>query len=77
MTQVNAVIERDTQGVTSATESRVMNILLDCPWCDDGVDFAVDLAGEELICTACNTHLALAPDPVTTFELLYGPQQAA
>lgn len=54
-----------------------MNILLDCPWCEDEVSFAVDLSDEELVCTACNTHMALAPDPATTFELLYGPQQAA
>jgi DNA-binding helix-hairpin-helix protein with protein kinase domain len=54
-----------------------MNILLDCPWCEDEVDFAVDVTDEELVCSACNTHMAFAPDPATTFELLYGPKQAA
>ena len=54
-----------------------MNISLDCPWCEDVVDFAVDLTDDELVCTACNTQMAFAPDPATTFELLYGTQRAA
>jgi hypothetical protein len=54
-----------------------MDIQLDCPSCYDEVTFSVDLAEEELVCTACNTRMDLAPDPITTFELLYGAQRAA
>jgi hypothetical protein len=54
-----------------------MTVLLDCPLCEDEVAFAVDPADDELICTACNTRMDLAPDPVATFELLYGTQRAA
>lgn len=54
-----------------------MTVLLDCPWCEDEVAFSVDLAEEELVCTACSTRMDLAPDPITTFELLYGAQRAA
>jgi hypothetical protein len=54
-----------------------MTVLLECPWCEDETTFSVDLAEEELVCTACNTRMDLAPDPVTTFELLYGTQRAA
>ncbi len=48
-----------------------MNILLDCTWCQDEVVFTVDEADDELVCSACNTRTAFAPDPVTTFSLLY------
>jgi acetyl-CoA carboxylase beta subunit len=68
---------RDTLGVTAATHHPRMNVLLDCPWCEDEVAFSVDLTDDELVCTACNTRMDLAPDPTTTFELLYGPQRAA
>jgi len=54
-----------------------MNILLDCAWCGDEVVFSVDEIDDELVCGACNTHMAFAPDPTTTFALLYGPAQAA
>jgi hypothetical protein len=54
-----------------------MNLLLECPWCEDEVAFSVELADDELVCTACNTRMDLAPDPVTTFELLYGGAQRA
>jgi hypothetical protein len=54
-----------------------MNIQLDCPWCEDQVDFTVDLADEVLACTACNTRMDFAPDPATTFALLYEAAQAA
>ena len=54
-----------------------MNIQLDCPWCEELVDFTVDLADDELTCTACNTRMALAPDPAITFALLYETAQAA
>ena len=56
---------------------RVMNILLDCAWCGDEVVFSVDEADDELVCSACNTHMAFAPDPTTTFALLYETAQAA
>ncbi len=54
-----------------------MNILLDCAWCEDEVVFSVDEADDELVCSACNTHMAFAPDPVATFALLYEGAQAA
>ena len=54
-----------------------MNILLDCAWCGDEVVFSVDVTDDELVCSACNTHMAFAPDPTTTFALLYEPAQAA
>ena len=54
-----------------------MNILLDCAWCGDEVVFSVDEADDELVCSACNTRTAFAPDPITTYELLYEPARAA
>lgn len=48
-----------------------MNVLLTCPWCEDEVAFAVDETADELVCTACDTRMAFAPDPVATFSLLY------
>jgi hypothetical protein len=54
-----------------------MNILLDCAWCEDEVVFTVDETDDELVCTACNTHMAFAPDPATTFRLLYEPAAIA
>ena len=54
-----------------------MNILLDCSWCGDEVVFEVDVAADELTCSACNTRMAFAPDPATTFSLLYEPARAA
>lgn len=48
-----------------------MTVLLDCPWCKDEVAFTVDAAHDELVCSACDIHLAFAPDPATTYELLY------
>jgi DNA-directed RNA polymerase subunit RPC12/RpoP len=54
-----------------------MDILLDCAWCSDEVVFSVDEADDELVCTACNTHMAFAPDPSTTFALLYETARAA
>jgi len=55
---------------------RGMNILLDCTWCGDEVAFTVDEADDELVCPACNTRTAFAPDPSTTFALLYEPAAA-
>jgi DNA-directed RNA polymerase subunit RPC12/RpoP len=54
-----------------------MNILLDCAWCGEEVVFSVDAADDELVCSACNTRTAFAPDPAATFALLYEPAQAA
>jgi len=56
---------------------RHMNILLDCAWCGDEVVFSVNETDDELVCSACNTHMAFAPDPLTTFALLYDRPQAA
>ena len=54
-----------------------MNILLDCAWCGDEVVFSVNEADDELVCSACNIHMAFAPDPSATFALLYETAQAA
>jgi len=54
-----------------------MNILLDCAWCGEEVVFSVDVADDELVCSACNTRTAFAPDPAATFALLYEPAHAA
>lgn len=70
-------IDRDTLLSRSASIVRVMNILLDCAWCGDGVVFSVDESDDELTCSACNTRVAFAPDPTTTFALLYEPARAA
>jgi DNA-directed RNA polymerase subunit RPC12/RpoP len=51
--------------------------LLDCAWCGDEVMFEVDEADDELVCRTCNTRTLFAPDPATTFALLYEPAQAA
>lgn len=56
---------------------RVMNILLDCAWCGDEVVFTVDEAADDLVCSACNTRTAFAPDPAATYALLYESAQAA
>jgi len=53
-----------------------MNILLDCASCGDEVVFTIHAADDELECSACNTRMAFAPDPVTTYELLYQPLAA-
>ena len=54
-----------------------MNILLDCAWCGDEVVFTVNETDDELACSACNTRMDFAPDPATTFGLLYETTQAA
>ncbi|MGH2429811.1 MAG: hypothetical protein ACRDGV_13195 [Candidatus Limnocylindria bacterium] len=53
-----------------------MNVLLDCAWCGDQVVFEVDETDDELVCSACSTRVAFAPDPAATFALLYEPAQA-
>ncbi len=63
--------DRDTLGVTRATNNRGMTVLLLCPWCEDEVAFALDEPSDELVCEACGTRTLFAPDPATTFSLLY------
>jgi hypothetical protein len=53
-----------------------MNILLDCAWCGDEVVFSIDETVDELVCSACNTRMDFAPDPATTFGLLYQPAES-
>jgi DNA-directed RNA polymerase subunit RPC12/RpoP len=48
-----------------------MTVLLLCPWCEDEVAFAVDETSDELVCDACGTRTLFAPDPSTTYNLLY------
>jgi hypothetical protein len=48
-----------------------MDVLLDCAWCGDEVVFTVHETDDELECRACGTLTAFAPDPTTTFALLY------
>jgi hypothetical protein len=43
-----------------------MDVVLDCPWCPDGVLSAIADAYDDLVCAACNTRVVLAPDPVTS-----------
>jgi len=53
-----------------------MTILLTCPWCRDEVDFEVDETRDELVCPACSIRTEFAPDPATTYRLLYEPVAA-
>jgi hypothetical protein len=62
---------RDTRVVTTLPQDRAMNVQLTCPWCEDEVAFKVDEVHDELVCSACDTRMAFAPDPVATFRLLY------
>ena len=50
-----------------------MTIQLTCPWCEHEVRFTVDEASDELTCDSCSTRMAFAPDPATTYQLLYAP----
>jgi hypothetical protein len=36
----------------------------------------VDETRDELVCSGCLMRTAFAPDPITTFELLYAPVAA-
>ena len=54
-----------------------MNIQLDCAWCGDETVFTVDVAVDELVCGTCNIRTDFAPDPATTFGLLYEVARAA
>jgi DNA-directed RNA polymerase subunit RPC12/RpoP len=49
-----------------------MTVQLICPWCQDEVAFSVSEAEDEIVCEACSTRMPFAPDPSTTFGLLYG-----
>lgn len=53
-----------------------MTIQLDCPWCEDEVAFTVDEAADELSCDSCGIRMIFAPDPITTYSLLYEPAAA-
>jgi hypothetical protein len=53
-----------------------MTIQMLCPWCEDEVGFTIDEASDELTCEACATRMTFAPDPMTTFDLLYAPAAA-
>lgn len=48
-----------------------MTVQLDCPHCQDEMPMTVDEAADEIICSGCSIRMAFAPDPVTTFEILY------
>ena len=48
-----------------------MSIQMTCPCCVEDVEFMVDEADEELVCSACATRMAFAPDPAVTYGLLY------
>jgi DNA-directed RNA polymerase subunit RPC12/RpoP len=69
--------KRDKQHVAIHAQDRAMNILLECAWCGDEVVFTVAQTDDELVCSACNTRMDFAPDPATTFGLLYEGAQAA
>ena len=56
---------------------RGMDVLLDCAWCGDEVVFTVHATDDELVCRACGTYTTFAPDPATTFALLYEEMPAA
>jgi DNA-directed RNA polymerase subunit RPC12/RpoP len=50
-----------------------MTIQLDCPWCQDEVTFTINETDDELVCAACSTRMAFAPDSAITYGLLYEP----
>jgi hypothetical protein len=66
----------DTLGVAGRAQDAGMTTQLSCPWCEDEVAFEVDETLDEIVCSACATRMAFAPDPVATFELLYQPVAA-
>lgn len=53
-----------------------MIVQLNCPWCRDEVAFEVDETRDELVCTGCSIRTEFAPDPATTYGLLYEPAAA-
>jgi transcription elongation factor Elf1 len=48
-----------------------MTVQFTCPGCEDEVAFTVDEMEDELVCSACATRMAFAPDPLITYNLLY------
>lgn len=64
---------RNATGKVSRHTLRIagMMIQLTCTWCHDEIPFELDEAADELICSGCGIRTEFAPDPVTTFELLY------
>ena len=48
-----------------------MTVQLICPWCDEEAPFSVSESEDEIVCSSCSTPMAFAPDPATTFDLLY------
>ena len=48
-----------------------MTIQLHCPWCQEDVAFTIRDFDDEMVCGACGVRAPFAPDPVTTYDLLY------
>lgn len=63
-------------GVTECAHDALMTIQMTCPWCEDEVPFEIDETRDEVVCSGCSTRLEFAPDPVTTYGLLYEPVAA-
>jgi hypothetical protein len=53
-----------------------MTVHMTCPWCEDEAAFEIDEARDELVCGGCDMRTAFAPDPATTYGLLYKPLAA-
>jgi hypothetical protein len=70
------VTERDSLVVTTRAQSRGMTVHMFCPWCEHDATFEIDEARDELVCGGCAMRSAFAPDPATTFNLLYEPVAA-
>jgi hypothetical protein len=66
-----SIVDRDRLDVARRAQDRRMNFQMACPWCLNDVDFLLDEADEELVCSGCATRIAFAPDPVVTLGLLY------
>lgn len=71
-----ALPDCDSLGVVHRAQHAGMTIQLICPWCEDEVAFTIDDAAAELTCNGCATRMAFAPDPATTYDLLYEPAAA-
>lgn len=53
-----------------------MTVQMTCPWCEDETVLEVDEARDEVVCGGCDMRTAFAPDPATTYGLLYEPVAA-
>jgi hypothetical protein len=62
--------------VTNGPHLRGMTVHMICPWCEDEAAFEIDEARDELVCGGCEMRTAFAPDPATTYGLLYEPVAA-